>query len=361
MDCREQRLMLDSLDGGAALEQVGRDVPSGMVLGCYFFIPTSDTYDDLGAYLLPVSAWNAMLDRCEAAGIVTLWPHSRRCWEVIEARTYLLELSACKGARAWATPTAPIPRGDYRGGAADAVLRALRELDDEDEQTSNAESAADEDERFVVKLGYGAYGGHVRIVDDVGGILDAIDALFAEGHEAKACLLQRFVPHAVEARVWVWRLVDGGGRFGAFVDEWTAAVPYIDHRRGGEDGQHVVPRRVTPEAAVAALRVGERSCAKFQADLAEAAARAAEVVAGILRPHSRDEADTTSFRLDLLMPPDQPREGVAFRLVEVTPAHGDVEDLEMCAQVLKAKWSAALESVLGAAHPKPHASTVGSI
>jgi len=177
-------------------------------------VPSMETGEDSGAGLVDQKSLFRLMKAVERAGIPSRFPHCSGLYEQLTSKrwTYILSLAS----QYRVPPTVAVPRMLVeRNGAiaADRGLNALLSVKQRQAAMWNEQSPKGPIEKGVVKLGFSWEALDVKLWEGRDGLQDALkqlaqvieisQELTGQPHDCEAIILQEYVEHDLELRVYV--------------------------------------------------------------------------------------------------------------------------------------------------------------
>eukprot|EP00927_Polykrikos_kofoidii_P019899 TRINITY_DN19331_c0_g1_i1.p1 TRINITY_DN19331_c0_g1~~TRINITY_DN19331_c0_g1_i1.p1 ORF type:complete len:580 (-),score=89.20 TRINITY_DN19331_c0_g1_i1:59-1798(-) len=187
--------------------------PTAFEEGC---VPTMETGSDNGAGLVHQTSLFKMMRAVERAGIPTRFPHCSGLYEQLASKRWTHQLSLTPHLRV--PPTVAVPRMLIERDSADAAAKAIATLNLVKKQQAKmrGEGPPAGVQKGVAKLGFSWEALDVKFwshKDKLAGTLDELsntikisDEFTAQPHDCEALLVQEYVPHDFELRMYA---VDG--------------------------------------------------------------------------------------------------------------------------------------------------------
>jgi len=189
--------------------------PTAFEEGC---VPTMETGGDKGAGLVDRRSLFQMMKSVERAGIPTRFPHCSGLYEQLASKSWTSVLCLTPHLRVPATVA--VPRMLIEQSCAEATERALKTLQLVHKQQIILRGGTAEDccpiEKGVAKLGFSWEALDVKYWHHSSGLQDALSQLVqrieisgeltAQPHDLEEILVQKYVPHDLEIRLYI---VDG--------------------------------------------------------------------------------------------------------------------------------------------------------
>lgn len=177
-------------------------------------VPTMETGGDGGAALVDQKSFFRMMKAMERAGIPTRFPHCSGLYEQLASKSWTHVLALAPHLRV--PPTVAVPRMAAERSCHEAAKKGLASLKMVKQQQAllRGEEATQGDiAKGVVKLGFSWEALDVKCWVGEAGLREALhqltqnidisDELTGQPHDCQVLLLQEFVPHDLELRVYV--------------------------------------------------------------------------------------------------------------------------------------------------------------
>jgi len=184
--------------------------PTPFEEGC---VPTAETGGDNGAGLIDQKSFFQMMKAVERAGIPSRFPHCSALYEQLASKRWTHQMSLAPHLRV--PPTVAVPRMLVERSCSEAADKGLASLNMVKQQQAALRGETEEEggiTKGVLKLGFSWEALDVKLWHGRNGLREALyqlsqaieisDELTGQPHDCDSLLLQEFVPHDLELRIY---------------------------------------------------------------------------------------------------------------------------------------------------------------
>eukprot|EP00929_Paragymnodinium_shiwhaense_P099318 TRINITY_DN6092_c0_g1_i3.p1 TRINITY_DN6092_c0_g1~~TRINITY_DN6092_c0_g1_i3.p1 ORF type:complete len:544 (-),score=130.05 TRINITY_DN6092_c0_g1_i3:61-1692(-) len=238
--------------------------PTAFQEGC---IPTMETGCDKGAALIEQKSFWNMQRAVERAGIPSRFPHYSHLYEQFASKRWTAQLTLTPHLRV--PPTVAVPRMLTEHNASDAAAKAKKAL--EAVKRKQAVLRGEDPSKVTIEKGVAKLSFSWEALDvkywekedglktalfQLGQVIEISDELTAQPHDCEAILVQEYIPHDLELRIYTVN-----GQVGGCI--YTKFLSIKDNKEFGEFKQKFDQQEAADswfDGDLKSLQDGERQC-----------------------------------------------------------------------------------------------------